>query len=250
MKNTSPLRRAAVLAALAAPFVGGAFASAADTAGIRSAGPTGECDWVDPAAVAGLPVDVAADELSELSTMSAAISATDLSMQLADDGPYTIFAPLNDAFTQIPENVWDSIIADPELLSSILGYHVVVGEALSADDLVAAGSVETLSGNLAVSADGDTIVVNDGEATVTCAGIQTANATIFVIDHVLQPASNEISGGGGCAGSSVPGSSLPDVSMPPEVSMAPEVSMGPDGSTAPGGSIAPADSVPGSSVPC
>jgi uncharacterized surface protein with fasciclin (FAS1) repeats len=251
MKNTSPLRRAAVLAAFVAPFVGCAVATAAGpTTELRTAGPTGECDWVDPAAVADLPVDEAADELSELITMSAAISATDLSVQLADDGPYTIFAPSNDAFTQIPENVWDSIIADPELLSSILGYHVVVGEALSADDLVAAGSVETLSRHLAVSADGDTIVVNDGEATVTCAGIRTGNATIFVIDHVLQPASNEISGGGGCAGSSVPGSSLPDVSMPPEVSMAPEVSMGPDGSTAPGGSIAPGDSVPGSSVPC
>jgi uncharacterized surface protein with fasciclin (FAS1) repeats len=233
MKNTSPLRRAAVLAALAAPFVGGAVATGAGaTTELRTAGPTGECDWVDPAAVADLPVDVAADELTELSTMSAAISATDLSMQLADDGPYTIFAPSNDAFTQIPENVWDSIIADPELLSSILGYHVVVGAALSADDLVAAGSVETMSGDLGVSADGDTIVVNGGEATVTCAGIQTANATIFVVDHVLQPASNDISSGGACPGSSVPGSSVPDVSMPPEVS------------------TAPGDSVPGSSVPC
>jgi uncharacterized surface protein with fasciclin (FAS1) repeats len=233
MKCTSPvLRGAAALGVLTACFAGSTVASAADPAGIRPAGPTGECDWVDPAAVADLPVDEAADQLSELSTMSAAISATDLSMQLADDGPYTIFAPTNDAFTQIPENVWDSIIADPELLSSILGYHVVVGESLSADDLSAAGSVETLSGNLEISGEGDALVVNGGEATVTCAGIQTANATIFVIDRVLQPASNAISAGGACPGSSVPGSSVPDGSMPPEAS------------------TAPGDSVPGSSVPC
>ena len=69
-------------------------------------------------------------------------------------------------------------------------------------------------------------------STVTGAGIQTANATIFVVDHVLQPASNDISSGGACPGSSVPGSSVPVVSMPPEVS------------------TAPGDSVPGSSVPC
>ena len=244
MKNTSPLRRAALLAALAAPFVGGAVATAAGTTSeLRTAGPTGECDWVDPAAVADLPIDEAADVLSELSTMSAAISATDLSTQLADDGPFTIFAPSNDAFTQIPENVWDSIIADPELLSSILGYHVVVGDALGAADLIAAGSVETLSGNLEISADGESIVVNGGEAAVTCAGIQTANATIFVVDHVLQPVSNEISGGGECPGSSVPGSGVPGSSVP-DVSTAPEVSMPPEVSTAPG------DSVPGSSVPC
>ena len=164
--------------------------------------------------------------------MSAAISATDLSTQLADDGPFTIFAPSNDAFSQIPENVWDSIIADPDLLSSILGYHVVVGEAIGAEDLVAAGTVETLSGTLEITADGETIVVNGGEATVTCAGIQTANATIFVVDRVLQPATNDLSGGSGCPGSSVPGSSVPDVS------------------TAPDASAAPGDSVPGSSVPC
>ena len=234
MKYTSPvLRGAAALGVLAASFAGGAFVSATDSAGIRPAGPTGECDWADPAAVADLPLVAALDELSELSTMSAAVSATDLSIQLDADGPFTLFAPSNDAFSEIPENVWDSIIADPELLSSILGYHVVVGDAFSADDLTAAGSVETLSGNLAISADGDTLVVNGGESTVTCAGIQTANATIFVVDQVLQPASNDIAGGGGCPGSSVPGSSVPDVSAPPDVS------------TAPGDSVPP-----GSSVPC
>ena len=240
MKNTSHLRYAVVLTALAAPFAGGAVATAASPATEpRPVGMTGECDWVDPAAVVDLPVDEAADELSELSTMSAAISATDLSTQLADDGPFTIFAPSNDAFTQIPENVWDSIIADPDLLTSILGYHVVVGEAIGTEDLVAAGTVETLSGTLEITADGETIVVNGGEATVTCAGIQTANATIFVVDRVLQPATDDISGGVGCPGSSVPGSSVPDASTAPEVSTVPEAS------TAPGDSVPP-----GSSVPC
>ena len=251
MKYTSPvLRGAAALGVLTISLAGGALASATDSAAVRATGPTGECDWADPAAVADLPLIAALDELSELSTLSAAVSATDLSMQLDSDGPFTIFAPSNEAFSEIPENVWDSIIADPELLSSILGYHVVVGDALSADDLTAAGSVETLSGTLNVAADGDALVINGGESTVTCAGIQTANATIFVVDRVLQPATNAIAGGGGCPGSSVPGSSVPDVSMPPEGSAAPAVSSAPDGSAAPEGSMAPGDSVPGSSVPC
>jgi uncharacterized surface protein with fasciclin (FAS1) repeats len=238
MKCTSPvLRGAAALGVLTASFAGGALVSAADPAGIRPAGPTGDCEWADPTAVADLPLIAALDELSELSTLWAAVSYTDLSTQLDADGPFTIFAPSNDAFSEIPENVWDSILADPELLSSILGYHVVVGDALGADDLTAAGSVETLSGSLEITADGDTLLVNGGESTVTCAGIQTANATIFVVDRVLQPATNDIAGGGGCPGSSVPGSSVPGSSVP-DVSMLPEVS------------TAPGDSVPGSSVPC
>ena len=200
-----------MLAAVAAPFAGGAIATASGpSTDLRAAAPTGDCGWVDPAAVADLPVHEAAGELSELTTLTAAVSATDLSMQLADDGPYTVFAPSNDAFAEINENVWDSIIADPELLSSILGYHIVVGEALSADELEAAGTVETLSGTLEISVDGDTIVVNGGEATVTCAGIVTANATIYVIDRVLQPATSDLAAGG----SSVPGSSTPGSSVP------------------------------------
>ena len=213
MTNSSPMfRGVAVLAAAAAPLAFAGIATAADSGSVdtRSAGPTGECDWVDPAAVAELPVDEATDELSELTTMTAAISATDLSTQLADDGPFTVFAPSNDAFQAIPENGWDSIIADPELLSSILSYHVVVGDAFSADDLVSAGTVETLNGTLEITAEGDTLVVNGGEATVTCAGIETANATIYVVDFVLQPATSDIA----TDGSSIPGSSIPGSSVP------------------------------------
>ena len=214
MKNTSSIfRGVAVLAVAAAPLAFGGVAAAADSGSVdlRPAGPTGDCDWVDPAAVADLPVDEAADELSQLSTMDAAISATDLATQLADEGPYTIFAPSNDAFNGIPENVWDSILADPDLLTSILGYHVVVGDAFTADELLEEGTVETLSGTLEITADGDTLLINGGESTVTCAGIQTANATIYVVDQVLQPATSDLAtDGSSIPGSSVPGSSVPD----------------------------------------
>lgn len=218
MKNTSSIfRGAAVLAVAVAPLAFGAVATASGSVSVdaRTAGPTGDCDWVDPAAVAELPVADAAAELSELSTLTAAISATGLGNTLAESGPFTVFAPSNDAFGAIPENVWDSIIADTTLLESILGYHIVVGEALSAEDLLAAGTVETLSGTLEITAEGDTLVVNGGEATVTCAGIQTADATIYVVDYVLQPATSDIAtDGSSIPGSSVPGSSVPGSSVP------------------------------------
>jgi uncharacterized surface protein with fasciclin (FAS1) repeats len=118
------------------------------------------------------------------------------------------------------------MLADTDLLDSILSYHVVVGETLGAEDLAAAGTVETLNGSLTLTADGDVLVVNDGAATVTCSGIVTADAVVHVIDHVLQPA--DLTGCPG--GSSVPGSSTPDGSVP--------MASAPDSST------------PGSSVPC
>ena len=178
-----------------------------------------DCAGVDAAAIAELSVHEAAVELEELSMLTAAISASSLDDQLAGDGPFTIFAPSNAAISEIPANVLDSMLADPALLDSILSYHVVVGEALPSDMLV--GDVETLNGTLTITVEGDMVVLNGGEATVVCPDIVTADATIHIIDHVLQPVDDSA-----CPGaSSVPGSSAPE-------------------------SSAPMTSAPGSSVPC
>ncbi|HET9546580.1 MAG TPA: fasciclin domain-containing protein [Desertimonas sp.] len=172
-------------------------------------GPPGGCTLYDPAVLAGLPVHEAAAQLPELSTFTAAVAASSLDDQLAGAGPFTIFAPSNVAMSEIPTNVLDSLLADPELLDSILGYHIVVGEALPSDMLF--GDLPTLNGTLSIAVDGDTVVINAGEATVVCPDVITADATIHVIDHVLQPA-----GESGCpdASSSVPGSSAPMASTP------------------------------------
>ena len=172
-------------------------------------GPPGGCTLYDPAVLAGLPVHEAAAQLPELSTFTAAVAASSLDDQLAGAGPFTIFAPSNAAMSEIPTNVLDSLLADPELLDSILGYHIVVGEALPSDMLF--GDLATLNGTLSIAVDGDTVVINGGEATVVCPDVITADATIHVIDHVLQPA-----GESGCPGasSSVPGSSAPMASTP------------------------------------
>jgi uncharacterized surface protein with fasciclin (FAS1) repeats len=183
------------------------------------------CTLYDPAAVAGLPATEAASQIDELATFSAAVAASSLRDQLAGAGPLTIFAPSNDAFSRIPTNVFDAILADTDLLDSILSAHVIAGRALSPDDLAAAGAVDSLNGPVAVSLDGDVLALNGGEAQVTCAGIATADAVVYIIDQVLQPPMQAACPGG----SSVPGSSTP-------------------GSSVPMASVSEA-SVPGSSVP-
>ena len=106
-----------------------------------------------------------ADAAGSFDTLVAAVRAADLETTLKGAGPFTVFAPTNDAFDEIPDNVWDSIIADPDLLASIVGYHIVVGTAYGTDELVAAGVVDTLSGPLTVASEGPAIVAG-GAATL------------------------------------------------------------------------------------
>jgi uncharacterized surface protein with fasciclin (FAS1) repeats len=152
---------------------------------------------------------VAASNNPELSTLVAAVDAAALTDTLNGAGPFTIFAPSNDAFDKIPTNVLDSILADTDLLTSILTYHVVSGEALSSTDLADVGTAETVNGeSLDFALDGDTLFINGQEAAVVCADITVGNGIVHIIDSVLQPPTDDLSGGG--SSSSAP-SSAPDV---------------------------------------
>ena len=140
---------------------------------------------------AGMTDDTAATAASNnpvLSTLVAAVQAAGLVDTLNSDGPFTIFAPANPAFDALPEGTLDAVLADTDLLTSILTLHVVAGEQLSSADLAELDSVATVNGadiTLEVAEDG-TLMVN-GQASVGCADIQTANATVHVIDAVLMP---------------------------------------------------------------
>jgi uncharacterized surface protein with fasciclin (FAS1) repeats len=140
---------------------------------------------------AGMTDDTAATAASNnpvLSTLVAAVQAAGLVDTLNSDGPFTIFAPANPAFDALPEGALDAVLADTDLLTSILTLHVVAGEQLSSADLAELDSVTTVNGadiTLEVADDG-TLMVN-GQASVGCADIQTANATVHVIDAVLMP---------------------------------------------------------------
>ncbi len=140
---------------------------------------------------AGMTDDTAATAASNnpvLSTLVQAVVAAGLVDTLNSDGPFTIFAPANPAFDALPEGTLDAVLADTDLLTSILTLHVVAGEKLSSTDLAELDSVTTVNGadiTLEVADDG-TLMVN-GQASVGCADIQTANATVHVIDAVLMP---------------------------------------------------------------
>lgn len=131
------------------------------------------------------PAATAASNNPLLSTLVTAVKEAGLVDTLNGPGPFTIFAPTNDAFAKIPEADLNGVLADKDLLTKVLTYHVV-GEKLSSADLVSKGTVETLEGGqLKITKSGDTVMV--GDAKVVCMDVPTANATVHIIDTVLMP---------------------------------------------------------------
>jgi transforming growth factor-beta-induced protein len=132
------------------------------------------------------PAATAASNNPVLSTLVTAVTQAGLVDTLNGDGPFTIFAPTNDAFAAIPPTDLDAVLADQDLLTSILTYHVVAGESLSSTDLIAAGSVDTVNGGSLEITDVDGTLTVNGVPTV-CMDVPTANATVHIIGGVLMP---------------------------------------------------------------
>jgi|SRR6478735_5468341 len=124
----------------------------------------------------------------DLSTLVSAVGAAELVETLQGEGPFTVFAPTNDAFAAVGQETLDELLA-PEgkaQLTDILTYHVVPGE-LMASDLQDGQELETVQGGkLQVSVEGDTVRV--GDATVAMADVDAGNGVVHVIDAVLMPA--------------------------------------------------------------
>jgi uncharacterized surface protein with fasciclin (FAS1) repeats len=166
------------MAAPAGALVGAGCAAYAE------ANPTG------PASVEGLakdPVTVAASNSPVLTTLAGALSGklnpnVNL-VETLDSGEFTVFAPTDDAFAKIDSATIETLKTDSDLLTSILTYHVVPGQAGPADVV---GEHTTVQGApLTVTGSGDDIKIND--AGLVCGGIKTANATLYLIDTVLMP---------------------------------------------------------------
>jgi uncharacterized surface protein with fasciclin (FAS1) repeats len=131
------------------------------------------------------PVATAASNNEALTTLVSAVDAAGLVDTLNDADGITVFAPVNDAFAAIPEEDLNAVLADQDMLTGILTYHVV-GERISPDQL-AEGTFETLQGGTVTTAgSGESFTVNN-EAAVVCGNVQTANATVYLIDTVLMP---------------------------------------------------------------
>lgn len=129
-------------------------------------------------------VDVAV-EAGTFTTLVTAVQAAGLVDTLSSDGPFTVFAPTDEAFAALPEGTVEALLEDTEKLTEILTYHVVAGKVMAAD-VVSLTSATTVQGQaVSISVENGTVMVND--ATVTATDIEASNGVIHVIDSVLLP---------------------------------------------------------------
>ncbi len=139
----------------------------------------------EPEAALGTIVDIAVGD-GRFQTLVAALQAADLVETLQGAGPFTVFAPTDDAFAKLPEGTVAALLEDIPTLTDILLYHVVSGN-VSAADVVKLDMATTVQGkSVAITVDGDTVRINDAQVIIT--DIATSNGTIHVIDTVLVPA--------------------------------------------------------------
>ena len=120
------------------------------------------------------------------STLVTAVSAAGLVDLLSDceAGPFTVFAPTNDAFAAVPPELLEAALADTELLTAVLTYHVVPGTVLAAD-VVGLSSATTVQGE-DIAVDG---TVLNGTVNIVATDIEACNGVVHVIDGVLLPPS-------------------------------------------------------------
>ncbi len=128
-------------------------------------------------------VDTAVDAGS-FNTLVTAVQKAGLVDTLKGEGPFTVFAPTDEAFAKIPEDQLAALIADKDKLVAVLTYHVVPGKVMAAD-LAGVETVETVQGGAITVDTSDGVKVNG--ATVVKADIMTSNGVIHVIDTVIIP---------------------------------------------------------------
>lgn len=137
------------------------------------------------------PVATAANHNPVLSTLAQAVTAAGLGPSLDSQQDVTVLAPANPAFEAIPPADLQALLADTPRLTSVLTHHVIAGR-LAPDQL--AGTHTTLNNDeITVAGEGETFTIEGTltgtPATVVCGNVQTANATVYLIDQVLAPAS-------------------------------------------------------------
>ncbi len=138
------------------------------------------------AAAAAAPVDIVdtAVAAGSFTTLATLLTDAGLIETLKGEGPFTVFAPTDEAFAAVPADTLAALGADKALLTKVLTYHVVPGTVMAAD--IAAGDVATVAGpTVAITIVDGKVMVND--ATVVTADVVASNGVIHVIDKVLLP---------------------------------------------------------------
>ncbi len=124
-------------------------------------------------------------EQAGFTTLVTAVKAAGLEEALSGSGPFTVFAPTDEAFAKLPEGTLQSLLDQPEKLKKVLLYHVVAGSVMAAD-VVKLKSAETLEGQAVAIGTKDGVTV--GGAKVLKTDIEASNGVVHVIDTVLIPA--------------------------------------------------------------
>ena len=122
-------------------------------------------------------------------TLVAAVQAAGLVDALKGTGPFTVFAPTDEAFAKLPAGTVDALLKDPAKLKQILLYHVVAGKVMAADAAKLTAAKTLQGASIKIKVDGSTVMIND--AKVTTADIETSNGVIHVIDTVILPPANK-----------------------------------------------------------
>ncbi|MBV2182563.1 fasciclin domain-containing protein [Castellaniella ginsengisoli] len=140
--------------------------------------------FIAPSAWAASDIVDTAVNAGSFKTLVAAVKAADLVETLKGPGPFTVFAPTDEAFAAIPKADLDALLANKKKLAKVLTYHVVPGAIMAAD--VKPGMVKTVEGGeLTVGMADGKVMVNDAQVVKT--DIQASNGVIHVIDKVLMP---------------------------------------------------------------
>ena len=124
----------------------------------------------------------------KFSTLVTAVKAAGLAETLGGDGPFTVFAPTNDAFEKLPKGTLDKVLADKEKLTAILMAHVVKGKAVMAKDVVGMKGKKAPNGYM-IEVEGDNVYLTNGSTKVKVVktDIKAKNGVIHVIDTVIMP---------------------------------------------------------------
>ena len=127
-----------------------------------------------------------ATEAGTFKTLLTAATAAGLVETLQGDGPFTVFAPTDEAFAALPAGTLDGLLADPAALKQVLLYHVVSGK-VTADQVVGLASADSVEGSpIAIAVKDGSVYLND-TAKVVAADVMASNGVIHVIDSVILP---------------------------------------------------------------
>lgn len=151
----------------------GALLIVASTTAVQAGAAKGQHDIVDTAVAAG-----------SFKTLAAALQAASLVDTLKGPGPFTVFAPTDEAFAKLPAGTVEALLKDKQRLTAVLTYHVVPGRVMAAEVVKMKGAKTVQGGSLTIRADQGVTV--DG-VNVVKTDIQASNGVIHVLDAVLMP---------------------------------------------------------------